>query len=40
MKNAISLLKILSLSEEDIKNGNLYNEDDVFNSIEKLLNNE
>ena len=40
MKNAISLLKILSLSEEDIKNSNLHSEDDVFNSVEKLLNDE
>lgn len=37
MKNAISLLKILSLAEEDIKNGNTHSEDDVFNSVEELL---
>jgi prevent-host-death family protein len=37
MKNAISLLKILSFSEEDIRNGNLHNEEDVFKSVEKLF---
>jgi len=37
MKNAISLLKILSFAEEDIKNGNIHSEDDVFNSVEELL---
>jgi prevent-host-death family protein len=37
MKNAISILKLLSFAEEDIKNGNLHNEEDVFNSVEELL---
>ena len=37
MKNAISILKLLSFAEEDIKNGNLHDEDDVFSSVEKLL---
>ena len=37
MKNAISLLKLLSFAEEDIKNGNTHSEDDVFNSVEELL---
>lgn len=37
MKNAISLLKLLSFAEEDIKNGNLHSEEDVFSSVEKLL---
>lgn len=37
MKNAISLLKLLSFAEEDIKNGNLYSEDNVFSSVEELL---
>jgi len=37
MRNAISLLKLLSFAEEDIKNGNTYSEDDVFNSVEELL---
>ena len=37
MKNAISLLKLLSFAEEDIKNGNLQSEEDVFRSVEELL---
>jgi len=37
MKNAISLLKLLSFAEEDIKNGNTHSEEDVFNSVEELL---
>ena len=40
MKNAISILKLLSFAEEDIKNGNLHNEEDVFSSVEELLKNE
>jgi len=38
MRNAISLLKLLSFAEEDIKNGNTHSEEDVFNSVEELLN--
>ncbi|PHR54619.1 MAG: prevent-host-death protein [Arcobacter sp.] len=38
MKNALSILKLLSFAEEDIKNGNLHNEEDVFSSVEELLN--
>ena len=37
MKNAISLLKLLSFGEEDIKNGNVHSEEDVFHSVEELL---
>ncbi|MBV5321954.1 MAG: type II toxin-antitoxin system Phd/YefM family antitoxin [Sulfuricurvum sp.] len=37
MKNAISLLKLLSFAEEDIKNGNVQSEEDVFRSVEDLL---
>jgi prevent-host-death family protein len=37
MKNAISLLKLLSFAEEDIKNGNTHSEEDVFSSVEELL---
>jgi len=37
MKNAISILKLLSFAEEDIKNGNLHTEEDVFSSVEDLL---
>lgn len=40
MKNAISLLKLLSFAEEDIKNGTLHSQEDVFSSIEALLKNE
>lgn len=37
MKNAISILKLLSFAEEDIKNGNIHTEEDVFASVEELL---
>ena len=37
MKNTISLLKLLSFAEEDIKNGNTHSEEDVFSSVEGLL---
>jgi len=37
MRNAISILKLLSFAEEDIKNGNLHNEENVFGSVEELL---
>jgi len=37
MKNAISLLKLLSFAEEDIKNSNVESEEDVFRSVEELL---
>ena len=37
MKNAISLLKLLSFSEEDIRNGDLHTQEDVFDSVEELL---
>lgn len=37
MKNAIGLLKLLSFAEEDIKNGNLLDEKDVFASVDELL---
>lgn len=37
MKNAISLLKLLSFTEEEIKNGNTHSQEDVFNSVEELL---
>ena len=38
MKNALAMMKLLSFAEEDIRNGNLHSEEDVFNSIEELLN--
>ncbi len=37
MKNAISMLKLLSFAEEDIKNGDLLDEDEVFSAVEELL---
>jgi len=38
MKNALTMMKLLSFAEKDIRNGNLHSEEDVFNSIEELLN--
>ena len=40
MKDALAMMKLLSFAEEDIRNGNLHSEEDVFNSVEELLNNE
>ncbi len=40
MKNAISILKLLSFAEEDIKDGNTHSQEDVFSSVEKLLEDE
>ena len=37
MRNALAIMKLLSFAEEDIRNGNLHNEEDVFNSVEELL---
>ncbi len=37
MKNAISLLKLLSFAEEDVRKGNVFDEKDVFVSIDELL---
>ena len=37
MKNALSLMKLLSFAEEDIRNDNLHSQEDVFNSVEELL---
>jgi prevent-host-death family protein len=37
MKNALAILKLLSFAEEDIRNGNLHTQEDVFNSVEELL---
>ncbi len=37
MKNALSLLKLFSFAEEDIKNGNTHSEEDVFSAVEELL---
>jgi len=38
MKNALAIMKLLSFAEEDIRQGNLHAEDDVFSSVEALLN--
>ena len=37
MKNAIGLLKLLSFAEEDIRNDNLLDEEEVFASVDALL---
>ena len=37
MRNAISILKLLSFAEEDIRSGNLHSEEDVFEAVEELL---
>ncbi len=38
MRNALSFLKLFSLAEEDIKNGNTHSEEEVFDALEALLN--
>ena len=38
MKNALTIMKLLSFAEEDIRSGDLYTEEDVFNYVEELLN--
>ena len=37
MRNAISILKLISFAEDDIRNENLHSEEDVFKSVEELL---
>jgi prevent-host-death family protein len=37
MRNALAIMKLLSLSEEDIRKGNVYDEEDVFDSVQELL---
>jgi prevent-host-death family protein len=37
MRNAITIMKLLSFAEEDIRNGNIHDEKDVFDSVEELL---
>ncbi len=39
MRNAIGILKLISQSEEDIKNGNTKSQEAVFENIEKILKN-
>lgn len=37
MRNAIGILKLVSLGEIDIRNGKTMTQDDVFENIEKIL---
>jgi len=37
MRNAIGVLKLISQGEEDIRNGNLISQEDVFSGLEKLI---
>ncbi len=37
MRNAIGLLKLISQGENDIRNGNVKSQDDVFKDIENSL---
>ena len=37
MRNAIGLLKLISQGEQDVREGKLRSQEDVFASIEKLL---
>ena len=38
IRNALAIMKLLSFAEEDIRNGNLHSQEDVFNSVEEFLN--
>ncbi|MBU4264384.1 MAG: type II toxin-antitoxin system Phd/YefM family antitoxin [Proteobacteria bacterium] len=37
MRKAIGLLKLISLGEEDVKQGNIKSQERVFKNIEKML---
>jgi prevent-host-death family protein len=37
MRNALGIMKLLSFAEEDIRNGNLHTQEDVFASVEALF---
>lgn len=37
MRKAIGILKLISIGEEDIKNGNVLDQEDVFQMLEKQL---
>jgi len=37
MRNAIGILKLISMGEEDIKNGNLLEQEAVFKNIEEKM---
>ncbi len=40
MRNAIGILKLISMGEEDIKNGNILEQDAVFKKIEEKIKNQ
>lgn len=40
MRNAIGILKLISMGEEDIKNGNMLEQETAFNNIEEILKNQ
>ncbi len=37
MRNAIGILKLISQGEDDVKQGNVKSQEDVFNDIEKRV---
>ena len=37
MRNAIGILKLISMGEEDVKNGNMLEQETVFSNIEEIL---
>lgn len=37
MRNALGLLKMLAIGEDDIRKGNLRSQEDIFNDLENLL---
>jgi len=37
MRNALGILKLISIGEEEIKNGNVKTQAEVFENIEKML---
>ncbi len=37
MRNAIGILKLISMGEEDIKKGNMLEQETVFSNIEEIL---
>ena len=37
MRNALGILKLISIGEEEIKNGNVETQEEVFESLEKML---
>ena len=37
MRNALGILKLISIGEEEIKNGDVETQEEVFENIEKML---